>query len=149
MNICESVEDAERYADADKKRRDDAENPNAADGSCYEAEKQLANFADKLTDELKKRLEAALRETKEALLKKDVVLATDRAETLKKILKETGATRYTQTGQAEKGGPSAETRWQGASAQPHGGAAGAQASSSGDAPQGKVMDAEYQENKQK
>ena len=143
------VEDAERYADADKKRRDDAEKLNAADGSCYEAEKLLANYADKLTDELKKRLEAALRETKEALLKKDVALATDRAEALKKVLKEAGATLYTQSGQAEKGGPYAETRWQGPTPQPHVGAAGPQANPSGDGPRGKVMDAEYRENKPK
>jgi len=140
------VEDAERYADADKKRRDDAEKLNAADGTCYEAEKLLANFADKLTDELKKRLEASLRETKDALLKKDVAQATDRAEALKKLLKEADATLYTQSGQAQKRGPYAETRWQGPTPQPP---AGAQANPSGDGPRGKVMDAEYRENKQK
>ena len=48
------VEDAERYAEVDKKRREDAEKLNAADPSCYGAEKMLANFADKLADELKK-----------------------------------------------------------------------------------------------
>jgi molecular chaperone DnaK len=64
------VEDASRYADADKKRREDAEKLNAADAGCYEAEKMLANFADKLTDDLKKRIETALREAKESLLKK-------------------------------------------------------------------------------
>jgi len=85
------VEDAERYADADKKRRDDAEKLNAADAACYEAEKLLANFADKLTDDLKKRIESASRETKEALLRKDVTLAAERAEALKKVLKEAGA----------------------------------------------------------
>ena len=121
------VEDAERYADADKKRREDAEKLNAADAICYEAEKLLANFADKLTDELKKRIEAALRETKEALLKKDVALATERAEALKKVLKEAGAVLYTQSGQAEKGGPYAETRWQGPTPQPHVGAAAGEA----------------------
>lgn len=98
---------------------------------------------------LKKQLEAALRETKDALLKKDVAQATDRAEALKKVLKEAGATLYTQSGQAEKGGPYAETRWQGPTPQPHVGAAGAQANPSGDGPRGKVMDAEYRENKQK
>jgi molecular chaperone DnaK len=99
------VEDAARYAEADKKRREDAEKLNAADASCYETEKMLATFAGKLTDELKKRLEASLRETKEALFKKDVVLASERAEALKKLLKEAGVALYAQSGQAEKGGP--------------------------------------------
>jgi len=95
---------------------------------------------------LKKRLEASLRETKDALLKKDVAQATDRAEALKKLLKEADATLYTQSGQAQKRGPYAETRWQGPTPQPP---AGAQANPSGDGPRGKVMDAEYRENKQK
>ncbi|MBK5206355.1 MAG: Hsp70 family protein [Polaromonas sp.] len=141
------VEEAERYADADKKRRDDAEKLNAADSTGYEAEKMLANFAAKLTDELKKRIEAASRETKEALLRKDVALATERAEALKKILKEAGAVLYTQSGQAQKGGPYAETRWEGPAPQPNVGAASGEARPSGSGPRGKVMDAEYRENK--
>lgn len=141
------VEDAARYADADKKRRDDAEKLNAADSTCYEAEKLLANFATKLTDELKHRIEAALRETKEALLKKEVALATERSEALKKVLKEAGAVLYTQSGQAEKGGPYAETRWQGPTPQPDVGASGAEARPSGAGPRGKVVDAEYRDNR--
>jgi len=141
------VEEAERYADADKKCRDDAEKLNAADSICYEAEKMLANFTDKLTDELKKRIEVALRETKEALLRKEVVLATERAETLKKVLKEAGVVLYSQSGQAQKGGPYAETRWEGPTPQPDVGVAGGEARPSGAGPRGKVVDAEYRENK--
>jgi len=141
------VEDAERYADADKQRREDAEKLNTADSTCYEAEKLLANYAEKLTDDLKKRIETALRETKEALLKKEVALATQKAESLKKVLSEAGAVLYSQSGQANKGGPYAETRWQGnepppnvgqARDEPHANAAGAH---------GKVVDAEFHENK--
>lgn len=141
------MEEAERYADADKKRRDDAEKLNAADATCYEAEKMLANFTDKLTDELKKRIEAALRETKEALLKKDVALAAERAEALKKVLKEAGAVLYAQSGQAQKGGPYAETRWEGPTPASNVGAASGEARPSGAGPRGKVVDAEYRENK--
>jgi molecular chaperone DnaK len=135
------VEDAERFADADKKRRDEAEKLNAADATCYEAEKMLANFADKLTDDLKKRIEAGARETKEALGRKDAALATERAEVLKKVLKEAGTTLYTQSNQAPREGPYAETRWQGASAQPHSSQAGTGAAGA------RVVDAEYRENK--
>jgi molecular chaperone DnaK len=139
------VEDAERFADADKKRREEAEKLNAADATCYEAEKMLANFAAKLTDELKKRIEVGARETKEALGRKDVALATERAEALKKVLKEAGATLYTQSSQAPKEGPYAETRWQGATAQNQGGSA--QTGSGGAGPHARVVDAEYRENK--
>lgn len=142
------VDDAARYADADKKRREDAEKLNAADATCYEAEKMLANFADRLTPELKKRIDTALHETKDALLKKEVVLATERAEALKKVLKEGGAVLYTQSGQAQKGAPYAETRWEGPGSQPDARAAAGEAHvSSGAGPGGKVVDAEYRENK--
>jgi molecular chaperone DnaK len=141
------VGDAAKYADADKKRRDDAEKLNAADAGCYEAEKMLANFADKLTDELKKRIEAALRETKEALLKKDVSLATTRAEALRKVLQEAGAVLYAQSGQAPKGGPYTETRWQGPEPAPNVEEATGEPRPSGSGPRGKVVDAEYKENK--
>ena len=141
------VDDAVRYADADKKLRDDAEKLNAADAACYEAEKMLANFADKLTDELKKQIEAASRETKEALLRKDVTLATERAETLKKVLKEAGAVLYAQSGNAPKGGPYAETRWEGPEPPPNMRAPTGEARPSGSGPRGKVVDAEYKENK--
>ena len=141
------VDDAARYAKADKKRREDAEKLNAADASCYEAEKLLANFADKLTDDMKKRLEASLRETKEAFIKKDVVLATERADALKKLLKEVGATLYAQSGQAPKSGPYAETRWEGPEPPPNVDAASREPRPSGSGPRGKVVDAEYRENK--
>jgi molecular chaperone DnaK len=141
------VQDAERYADADKKRREDAEKLNAADATCYEAEKMLANFADKFTEDLKKRIETALRETKDALLKKEVAIATERADKLKKILQEAGAVLYSQTGQAGKGGPYAETRWEGPEPPPNVGAPGGEPRPSGSGPRGKVVDAEYKENK--
>lgn len=141
------VDDAARYAEADKKRREDAEKLNAADATCYEAEKMLANFADKLTEELKKRLEASLRETKEAFIKKEVALATERAEMLKKLLKEAGVTLYAQSGQAPKGGPYAETRWEGPEPPPNVGAASGEPRPSGSGPRGKVVDAEYRESK--
>jgi molecular chaperone DnaK len=140
------VEDAAKYADADKKRRDDAEKLNAADAGCYEAEKMLANYADKLTDELKRRIETALRETKDALLRKDAPLATTRAEALKKVLQEAGAVLYAQSGQAPRGGPYKETRWEGPEPPPDVGSTG-EPRPSGSGPRGKVVDAEYKENK--
>jgi molecular chaperone DnaK len=86
-----------------------------------------------------------LRETKEALIKKEVALATQRAENLKKVLSEAGAVLYSQTGQAGKGGPYAETRWTGSEPPPDVGA-----SSRDEQPRSKgakVVDAEYKEDK--
>lgn len=141
------VEDAERFADADRKRRDEAEKLNAADAVCYEAEKLLGEYAEKLTDALKVRIQAAASETKEALARKDVAQATERADTLKKVLKEAGATLYTQSSQAPKTGPYAETRWQGSTPQPNMGADNPKAAPGGTGSRGKVVDAEYHESK--
>src|SRR5512145_2415423 len=76
------VSEPERYAEADRKRREQAESLNTADALCYEAEKMLAEFSDKLTAELRGRVEAALRDTREAVRKKDAAAAAERADAL-------------------------------------------------------------------
>jgi molecular chaperone DnaK len=118
------IEEAERYADADRKRREDAETLNAADALCYEAEKTLAEFGDKLTDELKGRLEAARRETREALAAKDAAAARQRSERLGKVLREAGAVIYAQ--RPDAGGAFRETRMP---------------------PEARVVDADYRETR--
>jgi molecular chaperone DnaK len=90
------IEEAERYGEADKKRREDAETLNAADATCYQAEKVVADFGDKLTDELKGRIETARRETREALTRHDAPSARQKADQLGKLLKEAGAVIYAQ-----------------------------------------------------
>jgi molecular chaperone DnaK len=90
------INEAERYAEADRKRREDADALNAADAMCYQAEKTVADFGDKLTDELKGRIEAARRETREAMAKKDAAAAKEKSDALGKLLKEAGAVIYAQ-----------------------------------------------------
>src|SRR3990172_4891875 len=131
------VSTAEHYAEEDRKRREQAEKLNAADALCYEAEKTLAGFSDKLTEELRKRIDSALRDTREALRKKDAALATERAEALRSVLKEAGAVIYSQSPEAPKSGPYAQHRWPGAEGEAGGGAE--------TSPHGRVVDAEYKE----
>ncbi len=131
------IKEAEQYAEADRKRREDAEKLNNADSVAYQGERLLAEYADKLTAELKGRIEAGLRETKEALGRKDATLANEKAEALKKVLQEAGAVVYAQTPQAPKSGPYAETRAGEAAGEPR---------PSGAGPRGKVVDAEYRES---
>jgi molecular chaperone DnaK len=90
------IDEAQRYAEADRKRREDAEALNAADAMCYQAEKTVADFGDKLTGELKGRIEAARRDTREAIAKKDATAAKEKSEALGKLLKEAGAVIYAQ-----------------------------------------------------
>ena len=94
------IDEAQRYADEDKKRREDAEALNAADSLCYQTEKTVADFGDKLTDELKNRIESARREVRDAIAKRDARLAKERSAALEKLLKEAGAVIYAQTPEA-------------------------------------------------
>jgi len=134
------IQEAERYAEDDKKRREAADKLNAADSLCYQGEKMLAEFGDKITSELRGRIEAALREAKEAVAKKDAPLAEQRADALGKLLKEAGTVIYAQTPNA---GVYAETQAPGVHAD-NGGQPG-EARPSGSGPHGKVVDAEYKE----
>ena len=138
------IKEAEQYAEADKKRREDVEKLNEADAACYQAEKMLADFADKLTDDLKGKIQTAMRETKEAFARKDAPAASEKAEALKKLLKEAGAVIYSQT-QTQSGGPYAETKFPGGNPPPYESTGEARPSGSG--PRGKVVDAEYKEEK--
>jgi molecular chaperone DnaK len=132
------IDEAERHAEEDRMRRDEAEKLNAADAVCYQAEKTLADFGDKLTDKLKNRIESARRETHEACVRRDSAAASDKAEALKKVLQEAGAVIYSQTpGAAYK-----EHRYPDAQAEE---AAGGEARPSGSGPRGRVVDADYKE----
>lgn len=133
------IDDAEKYADEDKKRREEADKLNTADSMCYQAEKMLADFSDKLTDEMKNKLDSHLREAHEALNKHDAELATKCAEELEKVIREAGVTIYSASPEAPSSGPYAPH------AAPDMRSAGGEAKPTGSGPRGKVVDADYTE----
>ena len=126
------VKEAEKYADEDKIRKEKADKLNAADAVCYEAEKLLADYADKLQGDLRGKIEAKLKETKEALQSGDVDAATERSEALKELMKQAGSAIYAQSQQG------AQEAAQNASA--------GQQSAQGNAPYERVVDADYRES---
>lgn len=125
------VKEAEEYAEEDKKRKEEADRLNSADAVCYEAERMLADYGDKLESTLRAKIEVKLKETKEALQSRDIALAGERSEALKELMKEAGSAIY------------AQSQGEGAAA----GASGSQGSGSSDAnaPYEKVVDADYRE----
>jgi molecular chaperone DnaK len=127
------VDEAGRYAEADKKRREEAEAFNNADSICYQADKVLAEHAERITAELKSSIETACRETRDAVARKDATAAREKSEALRKLIQEAGATIYAQTPGA---GPYKET----VVPPPPG-----EARPSGAGPRGRVVDAEYRE----
>jgi molecular chaperone DnaK len=92
------VAEAERYAQEDKKRREDAESLNRAEAVAYEADKTIADFGDKLVAEQRQQLADGARAVREALAKRDAALATKHADALRRRLKEAGAAIYAQAG---------------------------------------------------
>lgn len=135
------IGEAEKYAEQDKQRREAADKLNAADNMCYQAEKLLAEFSDKLTEDLKQRLQAGLHDTREAINKKDAAQASQHAEALEKVIKEAGAAVYAQSAAAPRSGAYAHH------AAPDTSGAGGEAKPSGSGPRGKVVDADYTETK--
>jgi molecular chaperone DnaK len=93
------IDQAQQYAEQDKKRREEAEKLNLADSICYQAERTVADFGSKLAEDLRRRIETALRETREALGKRDAAAASTKADGLKVVLQEAGQALYAQAPQ--------------------------------------------------
>lgn len=91
------IREAEQYAEADKKRREDAEAFNNGDAMVYQADKLLAEFAEKLTDALKGRIAQAQRDVRDAISRKDSKLVIEKSEVLRKMVSEAGTIIYAQT----------------------------------------------------
>ncbi len=126
------VKEAEQYAEDDKKRKDEADKLNAADAVCYEAERMLADYGDKLESDLRAKIEVKLKETKEVLQSRDITLAGERAEELKELMKQAGSAVYAQS-QGESA-PTGQASHQGGE------------NKGGDTPYERVVDADYRES---
>ncbi|MGO9058352.1 MAG: molecular chaperone DnaK [Candidatus Binataceae bacterium] len=129
------VDEAARYAEDDRKRREQADQLNSADSTCYQAERMLAEHGARLTADQKSRIESGLRDTREALTKRDAMLAAERAETLKRLMQEAGAAIYSQASRSD------------AQARPQPGAQEHEAGPTGSPTGGRVVDAEFRERK--
>ncbi len=126
------VKEAEKYAEEDKLRKEKADKLNSADAVCYEAEKLLAEYGDKIQGELRSKIDEKLRETKEALQKSDVELSVKLSDELKEILKQAGTAIYSQQAQSETASQNAAD-------------SSAQGQKDGSAPYERVVDADFRE----
>ena len=67
-------QEAEANAEADAKAKETADKLNSADAMIFQTEKQLKEFGDKLSDDKKQPIEAALEELKKAYETKDIAI---------------------------------------------------------------------------
>lgn len=90
------VKEAEQFADQDKKKREEAELRNNADGLVYTAEKTKKDLADKLNQDQTGKIDAAIAALKDALASNDMVRVKAKSDELTKILQEVGTVIYQQ-----------------------------------------------------
>ena len=95
-------QEAEANADADKKVKEQVDKLNSADQMIFQTEKQLAEFGDKLSDDKKAPIEAALADLKKAHETKDLEAIDKALETINETWKNASEEMY--KAQAEAGG---------------------------------------------
>ena len=99
------MKEAEKFAEEDKKRREEAEVRNNADSLIYTAEKTKKDLADKLGKEQVEKIDKAMAGLRETLSDKDTDKIKAKNEELAKVLQEVGTAVYQQAAakQAEQG----------------------------------------------
>ena len=95
-DIEQMVQDAEKFAEEDKKRRAKAEARNQADSLVHATEKQLQEHGDKIDADLKSQVEAAIAEAKTALEGDDVDAINSKAQALTDVAMKMGQAIYSQ-----------------------------------------------------
>jgi molecular chaperone DnaK len=91
------VREAEQFAEQDKKAKEEAETHNTADSLIYTTEKTLSEVGDKLSSELKSRIQGSLDELKKAAKEGTIDDVKAKTEALTKVVQEAGAEIYKQT----------------------------------------------------
>ncbi|MEW5762112.1 MAG: molecular chaperone DnaK [Bacillota bacterium] len=108
--IQRMVNEAQKHAEEDKKRRELAEAKNNADSLLYQAEKTLKEFRDRAESNIVERLEKAMQELRDALQGEDAAKIREKTDELTKPLYELTTAMYQQAqaqqqaqGQAQAG----------------------------------------------
>ena len=104
-DIDKAVKEAERYADEDKKRREEVEQKNEAENLCYATEKLISDNADKISEDDKSALNQKVAALKEAIAANDMDQIKNGKDELQKTMYEVSGKMYQQA--APQGDPNA------------------------------------------
>ncbi len=129
--IQNMVTDAESHADEDRKQRELAEARNIGENAAYNSEKQLSELGDKVDDESRTEIEAAIKEVRDTLESEDAEEIKSKTEALQTAFHKVSEKVY-ESAQAESQ----------AQAEADGGAGGADSSEDDE----EVIDAEVVED---
>jgi molecular chaperone DnaK len=95
-DLQKMVKDAEQHADEDKSRREEIDTRNRLDSLTYEVEKNAKEWSDKLSADLKSRLEGAVERARKALRADDLGEIRSAQEELSRTYSEAGQSLYAQ-----------------------------------------------------
>ncbi len=137
------VQEAEQYAEEDRRRLEAVEAKNRAEQLVYQTEKSLKDYGDKISDSDRSNVEQALTALKEKLTTEDTVAIRSATEALQQAsykLAEAVYAQASQSGQTQTGGGDA-----GAGTQT--GAASGQGQGDGDVVDAEIIDDGEQQQK--
>ncbi|MFH1538096.1 MAG: Hsp70 family protein, partial [bacterium] len=135
--VNQMVKEAEKYADEDKKRREEADARNNADSLIYQTEKNLKEYGDKVPAGEKQNMQEALDAAKKALEGGDTERIKSTTEQLMQVSHKLAQVMYEQAASQQQAAGGGE-----APPPPGGDASGGDASGGGD---DGVVDAEYED----
>ena len=101
-DIQKMVKDAEQHAEDDKSKREEIDTRNRLDSLTYEVEKNAKEWSDKLSAELKTKLETSVERARKALRADDLGEIRSAQEELSRVYSEAGQSLYAQ-GEQEAG----------------------------------------------
>lgn len=130
--INAKIKEAEQFAEEDKKRKDEVETKNQAEGIMFETEKQMKDLDDKATDDEKAAVNAAREDLQKAIDADDYDAMKEKMEALTNAFYPI-STRIYQEAQAQAQAAGGEA-----------GAAGATGAGTQDGPSGDAVDADFE-----
>lgn len=93
--------EAESYSDEDKKKLEKAETKNQAEVTAFTTEKMLSEYGDKVDNEVKEKIQAGIKELKDAIAKDDTEEMKKKIEELNKTAQEIGTKIYQEMAQKQ------------------------------------------------
>jgi len=107
------VTEAEQYAEADKQAKEEAETRNEADTLIYSTEKMIGELADKISGDVKARIQGSLDALKNAVKEGSVAEIKAKMEELQRVAQEAGSEIYKQAAAAQQAEQAAGAQQQG------------------------------------
>ncbi len=108
--IEKRVQEAEKFAEEDKKKKELIETKNQGESIAYQVEKTLADLGDKISDDEKKAIEAKNEELKKVLDSENVEEIQAKIEDLTAELNKMSEKLYAQAGPEAQGQPGADAQ---------------------------------------